>query len=152
MFACKSVCQRKSTGNKTCLVFSPLTLFFYPGMITWKGFRMLRSPLPQKPTQLPYNQTEVQQKCCQTTFWSLGLLGREQRKTCEKPSLEQRRELYVQKTDQSVITNLMVALLEGCRAFFLYQPTAGFIYTILIFLYLLLFSLLYRYIADSQQH
>lgn len=56
---------------KDLLAFSPLTLFFCLGMITWKGCRVLRSSLPQKPARLPCNQTEGQQKCCQTTlvYW-----------------------------------------------------------------------------------
>lgn len=76
---------------------------------------MLRSPLPQNPAQLPYNQREVQQKCCQTTLQSFGLLGKEQRKTCEEQSLQQWQE---QKRDKTVIINLTVALLEVCRVFF----------------------------------
>lgn len=55
-----------------------------PGMVAWKGCGVPRSPLPQNPAQLPYSQTEVQQKPCQTNLWSFGWLSGEQRKTCKK--------------------------------------------------------------------
>lgn len=142
MFACKSVCQRKSTGSKkTCLAFSPLTLFFCPGMIAWKGCRVLRSPLPQNPAQLPYNQTEVQQKCCQTTLQSFGLLGKEQRKTCEEQSLQQWQE---QKRDKTVIINLRVALLKVCRVFFYSNANCWFYLHYLNFFYTSCYVLFYK--------
>lgn len=49
---------------------------------------------------------------------------------------------YEQKMNETFIINLMAAWLEDCRVFSITISTAVFIYSILIFIYLLLCSLL----------
>lgn len=97
------------------------------------GLRSAEVSLAQTPAQLPYNQTEVQQKCCSTNlqlFGLLGLLGRGAEKSPEQNSL-QWHSLCSQERDGTVITHLMAALQDIAGIFCTAMPTAAFIYTIL---------------------